>query len=221
MHNRCVPATSTRARELVELDPRDNIALHTATLRVARVVEASMTAEVLADRILDPGHLSDDGTGWLAPWRPARREFDSRLREFSGESVVLRTDVKDCFGSISPRVVESALVEVGCHPAESSAVGKVLSGLSEKGVRGLPVGPAASTVLANAVLAGVDRSLRGVPHLRWVDDVLVFCANRSEAVRTLSRLQRALAEVGLRIAQEKTSVGAVVGCISGSGWKMP
>ena len=216
MDHRRGPLVSARPRKLVQLASRDNFALHTTVARVAPVVEASMTAEVLADRVLDQRHLSDDGSGWLAPWRPARRVFDSRLRELAGQSVVLRTDVKDCFGSITPVVVESALVRVGCHPGESTAVGSVLSRLSEQGVRGLPVGPPASTVLANAVLVGVDRSLRGRPHLRWVDDILVFCVDMKEAFRTLSRLRRELATVGLQIAPEKTSVGALVGGISDS-----
>lgn len=210
------PFVSPRTRRLAELAPRDTLALHTATARVGPLIEASMTSDVLADRLLDPCHLSDDGSGWLAPWRPARRVFDSRLRELSRGSLVLRTDVKDCFGSIAPAVVESALVGIGCDPAESVAIGAILAELARDGARGLPVGPPASSILANAVLAGVDRALMGMPHLRWVDDVIVFCEDAAEAGRTLFRLQRELAEVGLRIAWRKTSVGAPVEPISNS-----
>ena len=81
----------------------------------------------------------------------------------------------------------------------------------------MPVGPPASTVLANAVLSGVDRALRRKPHLRWVDDILVFCADAHEAVSTLALLREELAQVGLRVSQEKTSVGVVVAGISNSG----
>jgi len=220
MEHPCHSIAPPRSRNLVDLQPDDNLALHRATLRVGPMIEASMTEDVLADRLLEPCDLSDDGSGWLAPWKPARSVFDSRLREFAMESVVLRTDVRDCFGSIAPGVVESALVGIGCHPAASVAIGQVLDGLASKGVRGLPVGPPASTVLANAVLSGVDRVLQGMPHLRWVDDIVVFCEDEVEAARILSRLQRALAEVGLRIAWGKTSVGAPVEALSNSSSRL-
>lgn len=212
---------SLRRRDLVRLRPSDSLALHSATARVAPLIEASMTADVLADRLLDPWHLSEDGTSWLAPWRPARRVFDSRLRELSMESLVLRTDVKDCFGSITPPVVESALLGIGCDPAESATVGQILDGLASQGVRGLPVGPPASTVLANAVFAGVDRLLGGSPHLRWVDDIIVFCEDAAEAAAILSRLQRVLAQAGLAIAWGKTSLGVQVREISNPTSRFP
>ncbi|HKN80818.1 MAG TPA: RNA-directed DNA polymerase, partial [Actinomycetota bacterium] len=80
-----------------------------------------------------------------------------------------------------------------------------LAGLERIGVEGLPVGPDASAVLANAVLSQVDRTLRdaGVEHLRWVDDVVLSGGDVSSA---LSVFRTALATIGLRPNDAKTRI---------------
>jgi hypothetical protein len=76
------------------------------------------------------------------------------------------------------------------------------------GIVGLPVGPEPSPVLANAVLAAVDRSLAafGITHLRWVDDVVAVAAGPVEAERVLAIVRTALEPVGLELNERKTRV---------------
>jgi len=83
-----------------------------------------------------------------------------------------------------------------------------LEAFAEDGVRGLPVGPAASAVLGNAVLAGLDDAFerRGMPHLRWVDDLLGFASSRREARLALDGLRSAGAGIGLELHVEKTRI---------------
>src|SRR5208337_4961532 len=56
--------------------------------------------------------------------------------------------------------------------------------------RGLPVGPAASIVLAEACLNDVDMFIirRGLAHTRYVDDIRIFCRNYRDAMWTLYEL---------------------------------
>ena len=65
--------------------------------------------------------------------------------------------------------------EAGAHPAEVGRIVGLLDRFARAGVEGLPVGPPASAVLANAVLGRVDRTLdaAGLMWARWVDDVVV------------------------------------------------
>jgi hypothetical protein len=72
----------------------------------------------------------------------------------------------------------------------------------------LPVGPEPSAVLANLVLAGADRTLReaGAPHIRWVDDFVVFTAGRAQSIRALDALRRSLGESGLELSEPKTKI---------------
>ena len=106
---------------------------------------------------------------------------------------------------MSPAIVGEALRRAGIPTA--CEVEGFLSGLEGIGVEGLPVGPDASAVLANAVLAQVDRALRdaGIEHLRWVDDVVL---SGGDIAAALSVFRTALASIGLRANETKTRIMA-------------
>ena len=73
---------------------------------------------------------------------------------------------------------------------------------------GLPVGPLPSAVVANAVLAVVDREIAsaGWRHVRWVDDVWASARDRRHAERALHGLRLALAAEGLELNEAKTEI---------------
>jgi Reverse transcriptase (RNA-dependent DNA polymerase) len=77
--------------------------------------------------------------------------------------------------------------------------------LHGRGVRGLPVGPESSAILANAVLSEMDRAVRGTDarHLRWVDD-LVLWGSRTRVERTLAVLVDVATGLGLQLHGSKT-----------------
>lgn len=117
-------------------------------------------------------------------------------------AVVFATaDVRACYPSIDPGTVSTIL-----GPAADDVVG-LLRRFAGGGVRGLPVGPEPSAVVANALLALLDETLRreGVRHVRWVDD-LVLWGSRREIVRALAALHRAAATVGLELNGAKTGL---------------
>jgi hypothetical protein len=117
-------------------------------------------------------------------------------------------DVLDCYGSIRPTVVRDALASLGADPLSCDRVRSFLDELADRGVRGLPIGPAPSAVLANAVLAAADRALERweVPYLRWVDDVVAGTSDREAAERVVGGLAAALAPMGLALNASKTRV---------------
>jgi len=95
--------------------------------------------------------------------------------------------------------------------APTEAVERVVACLrafADDGVRGLPVGPAASAVLGNVVLTGLDGAFerRGIPHLRWVDDLLGFAPSRREARLTLDGIRLAAIRTGLELHEGKTRI---------------
>jgi hypothetical protein len=195
-------------RSLDALDPVLGRALHSATAQVAATVEGRLSHGVMADRLLDPSRLSPDGRRWLSPWTTARTRFARSAAQLAAGSIVARTDVRNCFRSIRPDPVCRSLEALGCAPSEVRRVGNVLVRLQSREVFGLPIGPAASTVLANAVLSRADEALVGLPFLRWVDDYLLFADTESRAQHGLCRLTDVLGEMGLSLAPEKTSIGA-------------
>lgn len=193
-----MPKRGGGVRWLTRLDPADEAAYRAAVTPLVGRIERSLGPEVLTARAVD------GRDGWaLAPWRPARAVWRSTLSAAiasapRGTAFVV-TDLRDCYGSIVPSSIASLL-----GPAASIVVA-LLHRFREEGVRGLPVGPAPSAVLANAVLGRLDVALRsaGVRHLRWVDDVVAW-GPRPDVLRAVRSLRVAAASVGLELHDAKT-----------------
>jgi hypothetical protein len=193
-----VPKAGGGVRWLVQLDPADDAAYRAAVTPLVGRIERSLSPEVLSTRAVIAG------SRWAsAPWRPARGAWRSALRVAIAAAprgtMFLVTDVRDCYGSIAPETIASLL-----GPAATGAL-VLLHRFRDEGVRGLPIGPTASAVLANAALAELDASLRAaeVRHVRWVDDVVAWGA-RADVRRALRSLRIAAGSIGLELHEGKT-----------------
>jgi len=185
---------------------------------VAPTIEAGLGDEVVANRAV--AGMPPIGLR-LRPWRPAREGFlRSGHRLALAVGTFVTADVHRCYPSIGPDLVGRTLRRMGCARSDMLGVTALLVAIDDAGVRGLPIGPDPSAVLANAVLAGADEVLRatGVRHLRWVDDFWIFAPGRREAVAALRSLEGWLEARGMSLAREKTrmldrpqEIAAVVG----------
>lgn len=74
--------------------------------------------------------------------------------------------------------------------------------------KGIPQGYSASDIIAKVYLEPVDRTLRndGFDHLRYVDDIRVFCRDFRQAKKALLRLTELLRNRGLNIQSAKTKI---------------
>jgi Reverse transcriptase (RNA-dependent DNA polymerase) len=200
-------ARTPAGRELVVLHPSLDARYTSLVASIAADVESSLSPVVAANRLVgwsvDPPHLR------FRPWRDERAAFKARLaRLATGSGCVVFADVRACYRSIHPKAIGWALRAAGCDAVESARVVSFLRKLEAIGIVGLPVGPEPSPVLANAVLAAVDRSLAafGITHLRWVDDVVAVTAGPVEAEWVLAIVRAALEPVGLELSERKTRV---------------
>jgi hypothetical protein len=189
-------------RRFVLLDVRTRERYVELVARSVAAIEELLSPAVMANRVASwsvrPPELA------LRSWRLERRLFAVRLAGLAGRRAPIAFgDVRRCYASMSPAIVGDALRRAGIPTAHE--VHGFLSGLERLGVEGLPVGPDASAVLANAVLAQVDRRLRdaGVEHLRWVDDVVLSGVDVRAA---LTVFRTALASIGLRANETKTRI---------------
>jgi hypothetical protein len=189
-------------RPVAVLDPVVHARYRAAVAGVVGAVERSLGREVTGGRCL----ATRRGLA-LESWRRARRRHVRRVA--SWRCAVVRLDVRDCFASISSEVVEEALARARADRTDAEAVVGMLRAFEADGIRGLPVGPEPSAVLANAVLTAADRSLRslGLPFVRWSDDVFVPVLDARAVVEAWAA---ALEPLALRPAHEKTRVEAIV-----------
>jgi hypothetical protein len=195
------------AREIVALHPSLDARYTSLVASIAADVEASLSPAVAANRLagwsVDPPRLR------FRSWRDERASFGARLAHLADDAgCVVFADVRECYRSIRPHVVGRALRSIGCDPFRTARVVAFLRRLQAVGIVGLPVGPEPSAVLANAVLAAVDRRLAasGIRHLRWVDDVVAVAGGPVDAERVLAIVRAALAHVGLELNERKTRV---------------
>jgi hypothetical protein len=187
-------------RWVTRLDPAGAARYREAVRPLAGRIERSLGPEVFAVRAIPRG------SGWeLRPWGPARAAWRWTLRRAirgatPGTSFAV-ADVRDCYASISPGTIGAVLGPEAAHAIT------VLRHLHDLGVRGLPVGPDASAILANALLGRLDRAVlrAGASHVRWVDDFVVWGA-AEDVRRSLAALAAAAAEMGLDLHPDKTRV---------------
>lgn len=213
----------TGSRLFTILGPNDAARYRLLVGRVAGRIESVLSSRVHANRV----HFGRRGELQLECWKVARLRFRrlllrGQLLGAGSRSVVARADVRRCFEQINPSAVERALLGLGCPASDTLELRRLLEKFRTKGVPGLPVGPAASAVLANAVLSSVDGALiaHGIEHLRWVDDFLLVSRNETEARGGLDCVRESLASLGLQEAPEKT--GIVESPVAGAGiWSDP
>jgi hypothetical protein len=193
-----IPKPDGRLRWLTRLDPAGDAAYREAVRPLAGRIERALGPEVFAIR------TRPASGGWrLVSWGPARVAWRRTLRRAITEATRGTTfavaDIQDCYGSISPETIARLL------GPEAAPTVDFLRRIHERGVRGLPIGPDPSAILANAVLSELDRAIRntGARHLRWVDDVVLW-GSRSDVGSALRALNDVAARMGLALHPAKT-----------------
>lgn len=201
-----IPKTGGGHRALVRLEKRDARVYAAAVLAALPEIERGLGPTVFANRAT-AGALGPA----LEAWRPARARYRRALAHAATRptAVCFVGDVADCYGSIAPSVVGRALRSMGVGPHRARRVERVLSSFGARGVRGLPIGPASSAVLANAVLASVDEAVAGAAGarvFRWVDDLVAIGGDRRSALAAERAFRRSLRALGLEPNPAKTRV---------------
>ncbi|MFV0408115.1 MAG: CRISPR-associated endonuclease Cas1 [Propioniciclava sp.] len=165
------------------------------------------------------GPLVDTQLGSAAfAYRPGLGVVDAvqevtALRE-EGLSVVLRTDIKDCF----PSLPKEMAVRRMRHLVDDQELNDLVERLTNRvyraptgGLRtlaGVPQGCPLSPVLANLVLVEVDEELQGAgfPVVRYGDDLLIAAPDVDAARTAGAGVATALRRLGMELNQSKTKV---------------
>lgn len=199
-----VPKPGGGVRRLLVLRRADELAFARSVAGATPAICRAMGSESHANRLV----AWDPTCGLvLEPWTRARRRWERDVGRLEGRArSIAATDARACYASISARVIVDRLADLGVPDAFVDQIGSWLHVLRDMGADGLPVGPAPSAVLADAVLSAGDDAIRatGADHVRWVDDVMIFAPDARTRAIALDALRRAWAPFGLEIHDGKT-----------------
>jgi hypothetical protein len=189
-------------RWIARLRPRDDRTYRRLVAPLVPAIERSLGPDAFANRAIAGARLRPWAPARDAWWRVARTAATDRAEGI----VIVRSDVRDCYGSMGERALRA--IRIGPE------LDGFLRALGDTGVRGLPVGPDPSAILANAILAAADHEAgaAGCRAIRWVDDVLLVAAGRRSAQRGFDAWRRALADLGLEAHDGKTRWFTGRGC---------
>lgn len=174
------PKSDNTFRAVHELGPIDSIIITAVVYSVTEYIEKSRIPEdrqsVFSFRLApdSDGHFFKPGSDNWTHFATRRTELFAKY----ADGYVLKADISDFYNQIYLHRVKNALEE--CLPAQMEHIAKFihdfLHGLNSKISKGIPVGPAFSTILAEAVLNDVDHRISGygLEFIRWVDDFYVF-----------------------------------------------
>lgn len=132
----------------------------------------------------------------------------SKERLDSGAIDILVLDIAGFYDNIDIDVLLSDLQGANVPPQYLTIFKSCLLRWSRPKGRGIPQGYSASDILAKLYLNSIDQALQngGFVHVRYVDDIKVFCANKLAAKRALAKISALFRDRGLQPQSTKTEI---------------
>ncbi len=180
-----VPKDEISYRQATQLHPQDSIILSALCYQFGGGIESRRRnkSEVFSYRFQpspDEG-LYSSKTAWNEFWNTAYKK--------SGHcSVVLYCDIADFYNQIYHHAVENQLIASGFPNQAIKWVISLLESTTAGVSRGVPIGPHAVHLIAEATLIPVDNSLAtyGLDFIRYADDIVIFCDSKKSASSALA-----------------------------------
>ncbi|MCX7515181.1 reverse transcriptase domain-containing protein [Frateuria hangzhouensis] len=195
-------------RVVHQLDPMEALIYTALAFEVAGSVEACRPKPeagiACSYRIkIADGSFFDGGSGW--------DDFRTKSEQLSkAHKYALVTDISDFYNQIYLHRLQNAIEAADAKLKPMSVeIESFITTLNNKASQGVPVGPAASIIMAEAVMMDVDSFIEqcGVSHTRYVDDIRMFGESARELESALEALTLYLYENHrLTLATDKTEL---------------
>lgn len=139
-------------------------------------------------------------------WNQWRKSSLGKLKK--GIHFVVFADISAFYENIDLGRLSSDLRALNLNSNHIEILSICLKRWSHPRNKGIPQGLSASDLLAKIYLNPIDRGLQnaGFKHLRYVDDVRIFCKNSLDAKRALLVLNDLLRNRGLNVQTAKTEI---------------
>ena len=196
-----------------QLDPLDFLVYTALTYEVGARLEARRVPA--SERVVHSYRFAPNADGRMFSEQWSYRTFQQESLAACRQRTryVAVADIADFFPRISTHRVDNALdAALGVGHMHGTILKRLVSQWAGTYSFGVPVGSAASRLLAELTIGDVDEALlaEGIKYTRYSDDFRFFCKTESEAYRSLVLLARFLWEQhGLTLQQHKTRVLSV------------
>lgn len=140
--------------------------------------------------------------GWDAFRETSLKKIDD------GASWVVITDITAFYDNIEIGTLISDLRHLGVEKDNVNLLSTCLNRWALMNGRGIPQALTPSDILAKVYMNNIDLGLQqeGIDHLRYVDDIRIFCDSEIDARKALLQLIRLLRQRGLNLQSAKTEI---------------
>jgi hypothetical protein len=196
-------------RIATQLDPLDILIYLGLVYEIGEEPEAARLPP--DDAVVFSSRFSPDAGFYLFNRELGFPQFQDRSNQLAAKwPYVVLTDIADFYPRIYFHRLENALrAKAPSFAAHATAILRLIKGWNQTVSYGIPVGNNPSRLLAEIVIDDVDRALlaEGYTFVRYVDDFRIFCQDRQQAYRALSRLANLLYDMhGLTLQAQKTKI---------------
>lgn len=182
-----VPKDEISYRQATQLDPQDSIILSAIIHQFGTGIEnRRLPADVVFSYRFKPT-LSDGLYGNTSAWN----DFWTKAHTLSNQHQhILYCDIADFYNQVYHHTVENQLISSSMPNQAIKWVISLLESTTAGVSRGVPIGPHAVHLIAEATLIPIDNSLQqsGLTFIRYADDIIVFCDNDKDAKSALALL---------------------------------
>lgn len=209
---RClVPKHRFGFRISTQLDPLDFIVLTALVREVGHRLEAQRIPQ--ADDIVHSYRFAPEADGRMFSEKYSYRGFQQAshvICEQLAPSHVVIADIADFFPRLYTHRIDNALDSaLGLGHMHAKALKGLIGHWAGAYSYGIPVGSAASRLIAEVTISDIDQLLlsEGIKYVRYSDDFRIFCKSEAEAYKFLTILARSLLDNhGLTLQQNKTKI---------------
>ncbi|KKL47887.1 hypothetical protein LCGC14_2331050, partial [marine sediment metagenome] len=159
-------------------------------------------AYALTGKVDDPKWVKNQFLCWQSFRQKSLEKLDK------GYPFIIITDITGYYENIDHMTLYSDLKAVGTENETAIAIKSCLKKWAILQGKGLPQACTASHILAKLFLNDVDLALynSNIEHLRYVDDIRIFCKSKAEAKMALVQLIELLRLRGLNLQSAKTKI---------------
>ncbi len=212
---RClVPKHRFGFRISTQLDPLDFLVFTALIREVGEKLEAARIP--VSEEIVHSYRFAPDAEGRMFSDKYTYRSFQQALHNFCESnqvSHVVIADIADFFPRLYTHRIDNALDSaLGIGHMHAKALKDLIAHWAGSYSYGIPVGSAASRLIAEVTISDIDQILlsEDAKYVRYSDDFRIFCKSEAEAYKYLTLIARSLIENhGLTLQQNKTKIVSI------------